>query len=166
MPPWLAPGRPRVSSTDGVDLLAPIHTVEAHVHAAALAVVGHDQHIAQQLRVHRAGVLHEVDLGTTRYCLRAYRADVRAAWAFCRRRVGRGPVGIAFHVQLAVTHADAQAVVTVLPVSRPGLQRRRGYRHHLQLAAIHPACAATHLVREERAAVATKITPGHHRIAT
>ena len=68
-------------------------------------------------------------------------------------------------MQLPTLHGDAQAVVAVLPVARPVLQRRHGHRQWLQLAAVHPAGTATHPVGEERAAISAQVAPGHHRIA-
>src|SRR5256884_8524197 len=59
----------------------------------------------------------------------------------------------------------SQAVVAILPVARPVPQRRHHRRQWLQLAAVHPARTAAHLVREERTAITAQVAPGHHRIA-
>ena len=45
---------------------APVHAIEAHVHATAFAVVGHDQHLPQRMHAHLAGVLDELDVGAAR----------------------------------------------------------------------------------------------------
>ena len=144
---------------------APVHAIEAHVHATAFAVVGHDQHLTQRVHTHPARILGELDIGTLRCGTRFHLAQVRPIRALFRRGVGGGPVGVAIHMQLSTLHRDAQAVVAIFPVARPVLQRGHGHRQRLQLAAVDPAGAAAHLVGEERAAVTAQVATGHHRIA-